>query len=112
MGTTHIVVGKQNKEANKIDPTFVCSGCGKRKGIMDIRIMGPDTLHPPRRTFWCYNPLCISKQKLFNAAVQRELDRQGRKLIREARRVRDSELEEIAIAIYMIGKIEPIEKGM
>lgn len=85
-----------------------CSGCGKELRLEDIRIMGPDTLHPPLRTYWCYNPLCITKQRLFNAAVQRKLAEQGRGLIRDARASGDKELEEVVMLIYMSDKMEMV----
>ena len=112
MDTTYCVVYKENEEMDKIVDKYVCTGCGKEFELKGIRIHGPDTLHPPQRTFWCYSPFCVSKQKLFNAIIQKKLDEQGRKLIREAREAGDSELEECAMLIYMADKMEPVEKGV
>jgi len=102
-------LSNQSRTFYAIPPrTEICTGCGKEFKIVDIRIMGPDTLHPPQRTFWCYNPLCVSKQRIFNEKVKRKLDEQGRKVINEARLAGDKELEEAMMLLYMSDKMEPV----
>ncbi len=82
--------------------TFVCSGCDDTFPMIEMSRIGPNNYR------WCNKESCLAICDLVYSAVCKDIDDQGRKLIAHYRKIGDKESEEIAMVLYMIGKMEPM----